>query len=237
MAFTKILGPSTSTSGGGTSASFGITGTATVGDGIQAMVWWWDTGPATISNIACSGEADLTLIGSKFSVSIGGFPYGAQIAYLSNITAAAPPALTVNFSGSMSACGMCGMTVRGGDTTGLLGTTTQSASGNSAAPSVNIATANANEMILGMVMTNDGTQTPGSGYTGITLPNILWFEEGQYDLDAGAAGTKTFDFALSGAADWGILCASFKLAGGPPPASGFGAPFAFQRNNPIVGVN
>lgn len=218
MAHTLGVGPASAAAGTAT-VSVVLTGT-TAGRSIAVMVWFVGSATAVVTSVSCTAESNLTLIGSISRVNIGGGDYGMQLCYLSNITTSGDKTITFTPSAGGLSLGICAVEIVGGDTGGWLGSTTVFATGTSSAPSVSITTSTANEFVIGMVACNDSSQTAGSGYTQIVLPNAYWYEEGQYDLDVGAAGSKTFNFTLGGSADWGILCASFKLAAGTTDGAG-----------------
>lgn len=214
MAHTLGVGPTTGVSGGGADDTVNATlvGT-TAGRGILILVWYMDAAALTVSGVTIAGESAPSSAGAMIRITSPA-DYGVQIFYLGNNTGGGNKAIEATFSAAPDASGICVIEFAGGDTASWLGTGTVSATGSSSAPSVNITTATNNELVIGMVICNDSTQTPGTGYTAITLPNIFWYEEGQYNLDAGTAGVKAFDMALGGSANWGIFAASFKIAGG-----------------------
>lgn len=213
MAHTHGVGPVTN-SGATASISVTLNGT-TSGRQLAVLAWAYDdtASTPTLSNVTCTSESNLSILG-PFRVTIGGFKYIGYICYLSNITTSGNKTIQANWSTVMGALGIAAQEYVSGDTSGWLSTTLQSASGSSTGPAtVNISAPTSNEMILGFVMTNTGEPTEGSGYSAFAIPNILWYEHAQDKLDAGSPGTKTFNMTLGGNGDWGILCASFKLAG------------------------
>lgn len=211
MAHTLGVGPATSNGVGLTSLGVTINAT-TAGRSLVALCWFVDP-TATLSSVSCSGESNLTLIGALQAGTIGGTRYGMQIAYLSNNTGGGNKTVTMTLSESGNNLGICAIEYAGGDTSAWYDSAEAGGTGNSSTPSVNLTTNTDSALIVGLEVNGSGDPTPGSGYTAITLPNIYWYEDGQYDLDVGAAGSKTFNFTLGGAADWVLKCAAFKVPG------------------------
>lgn len=208
MAHTLGVGPTTG-SNTGTTENLTLVGT-TIGRSIAILVWWCHA-TAVVSSITISGESNATLIGTPERRDLtSGALYALQVAYLSNNTAGGDKTITATFDASTAACGLCAVEIAGGDTAGWY----DGAEAGAQAGTVNITTNTANAFVIGVCADNGGGPTAGSGYTAIVLPNVFWFEEGQYDLDVGAAGSKTFDMGVSGTAV--IKCAAFKIAGGAP---------------------
>jgi len=80
---------------------------------------------------------------------------------------------------------------------------------------VSISPTNDNALIVALVVAPT-TISPGGAYTAIALPSAT--KEGEYDLDAGSAGSKTVDFSSSGSGAWELLVAAFNAA--PPGSEG-----------------
>ena len=216
------LGVANSGSGSGSSLGIALNGT-TAGRGIVVVTEAYVPGTdLTISSITCTGEANLTLLGSMFVFTLGGYKYNVQLAYLQNITAGGNKTITTTWSGTTSGNSMAMVEFAGGDTAAWLDTSTVTGTGTSNNPNVSIATTRAGGLIVAFEASTNGGLTAGSGYAIFSpvLPNVVWWEEGEYLLDAGSAGTKTSDCTLDASADWAFAAASFKA----PAAAGLVIP-------------
>lgn len=75
--------------------------------------------------------------------------------------------------------------------------------------STSVTTAQANSMVIGGAISN-GDLSVGSGYTLGPALDTFWFEDEEYNLDAGSAGSKTVDFGGAGGTNR-IAAAAFKV--------------------------
>lgn len=224
MAFTKGIGPVVGTgSASPTNLALNGANAPTAGRSLVVGVVWSLSG-ITLTSVTLTGESNLTRLTTQTG-SVSGVDYSANIAYLSNITSSGNKTVGCNFSGTPDAVTLFAIELIGGDTSALYDNAEAGAAGTSASPSVNIVTNTANACIVGLIGAGNSTTNPGGNYTRITLTNVENWEEGSYDLDAGAAGTIAYDWSLGGSAAYVLKCAAFKLAGG---ATTRGTPFGHR---------
>lgn len=209
MAFALVQGPTSSVESL-TQAIVTINGVSAGNQLVIAARWYHAT--ATISSITISGESNATVHGSPTKNASLNNATG-QIASLANVTSGGNKTITCTFSADLSSAGgITVMEVSGGDTAAFFDVEAGS-TGNSTNPTTSLTTSNANEMIVAVQSNGSADATAGSGYTLIALPNTFWFDEAEYNLDAGVAGSKTVDFA-AGSAQWMVKAAAFKASGG-----------------------
>ncbi len=206
MAWTLGAGPVTNASGGaGTSLAVNLTGT-TAGRSIIVGVMWNST-TSTITSITCTGESNLTLIGSP-QRSAGGADKGIQLAYLANNTGGGSKTITVNLSGS-GFLSIFAVEYAGGNIASLLDTS-NSAAAASSNPSTSLTTTSNNSLIVSIVCSDSGVNsTPGSGFTAISVDDSNGATDAEYKLDAGTAGSKTVDYTNASTNNWVIYAAAF----------------------------
>lgn len=208
MAFTLAQAPVVFDGGspgaGSTSISFTVTG-CTAGNSLVVGVEWVD-GSANISSISCTGESNLTVHGTKLSNS--GITSAIQLASLAEITSSGSKTITVTLSTSSTYRGAFALELVGGNTASFFDAVTP-LSGSGTNPSGSHTTGTANAAIVAIVSDVANTTAAGSGYTFIDM--VGDFRDGEYILDAGAAGAKTVDFVAAGSGTWRIQAASFNL--------------------------
>jgi hypothetical protein len=79
------------------------------------------------------------------------------------------------------------------------------ATGDSSTASVGITTTGANDLIIAITAADSGDPVAlGTGYVTITMGNPFNFANGEYNLDVGAAGSKTVQMDCTTASIWGI---------------------------------
>lgn len=201
MAFSIGVGPTDTTDNDGSSSAQVTLNGTTAGRSLLVCVRWFN-GSETISSIACSGESNLTLQ-TRSGPDGGG--RNVQWASLNNISTGGDKTITVTFSGSTFHVGLMAVEVVGGDTTDIFDAV-GNASGSSADPTVNVTTAQLGAAIFAGCFTSNANElNPGSGYTSIAFGQTTGSAHGEYDLDAGAAGSKTANFTdSSGTGNWVI---------------------------------
>lgn len=173
---------------------------AQLGDAIVAYCAWIGTAVVGLQ-VTCSGESDLTLIGSTdgsntFDPFTGG-PNGSagHWLYIPSLSSTASKTLgwTNSVSTSTSPNGyvlrswlLRGVTALDGPPVGALGTGTT--------PTVNKTTSVSNAAILAIGRSDGGDMTaPGTGYTQRTDTNMYGYHGIEDIAAAGAAGTKVVD--------------------------------------------
>ena len=182
----------------------------TTGRGVIAMVIWQQTGGETISSVTVSGESNMTLIGTPSVLAIG---WTTQMAYLGTVTSGGSKTITVNFSGSVSSYVFL-QELHDGSNGGIA----LSGSGNasnaaSANPTVDVTTDAANAAILSVLTHIDTDPSVGANYTSLATSAFFQWEETEYDLDAGAAGTYAANWTAS-SGRWTVAAAGFKPSAG-----------------------
>jgi hypothetical protein len=195
--------------GSGSTAVFVSVPSWAAGNTCLINVRWYGT--VTISSITMDGESNPTLLGSPQT----GGPNNArsQWALLSNVTGTGTKEIDVTLSGSPDQAVMCAWRLSGCDTSGAEDAR-NGASGTSAAPSVSVTTTQSGSAIFAVVSNDNGEATAGGAYTSETLINGFQYDSGEYDIDAGTAGSKTVDFSLGGSGTWVINAIAIKAAGG-----------------------
>lgn len=205
MAFTAGVGPASANQGSGTSLAATLNST-TAGRHLVIAVMW-ESASNLLSSLTCSGET-IQLIGTKTS----GGPASIQLAYIASLSSGGNKTITAAFSSSVAAAIMV-REFAGGDAADFLDAN-NTGSGTSTNPSISLTTGSDNCLIVAAESNQVGNPSPGSGYTDFGVSNG-WstFFEGQYDLDAGSAGSKTVDWANASSTNWAIAAASFNIQG------------------------
>lgn len=98
---------------------------------------------------------------------------------------------------------------------------TQTATGSGTNGSTSITTAVANAGVFALHSNAGGSATPTDGsWTDMSLTNVNWYEDGQYKLDVGAAGSKTVGFTHGWSSSWAISAVAIaSVPAGPTVAS------------------
>ena len=223
MAFLVGVGPaSNSVVGGPGTIAVTLNGT-TAGRHLIIGVAWYDPNEDqtdTINSITISGESNATLIDTP---SYGIIGRTTQLAYLANNTGGGNKTVTVTGTANGATdYQIFVLEFSGGDVGAFLGAFNKATGGGNPA-SLSLTTATNGALIVAYIGAFVGADlTPGAGYTNIDVGNddIGGFFEGEYDLDAGAAGAKTVNFSDPSAA-WMMSAASFKAAIGVEGAASF----------------
>lgn len=208
MTHAVAVGPAATVGSGGT-RTITLNG-VTEGHGIVVALCF-DSG-STIS-VACNGESSLTATNATpFNPATFGGTDRLMIYCLDSVTEGGDK--TVTISGVNSYCAGAGMSVSGGNTGGWLDAEGGSTGTGATASTSNTTTA-ANDMVLAIAASNaSDAAASGAGYVEIAIGNPNNFANGEYNLDVGAAGSKTvgMDLSAGGSQPWGIYAASFKAA-------------------------
>lgn len=186
--------------------------TTNVGDSIIIVVWWYDAS-TTISSITISSESNATIHGSPIKATVIDNATW-QFASLASSTTPGTHTITVTMSGSCSAGpNLWGLVVSGGNPSGFF-EAVNSATGTSGAPTASLSVSTNNALIVSGNSNHAGAgdATAGSGYTYYALPNLDWYDGGEYMLSAGSAGTKTVNYVQVGDANWIVAAAAFNGA-------------------------
>lgn len=216
MAFAVTVGPTQGTPEAPSSDAVVVLTGCTAGNSIVIEVIWYHA-TVTISNITISGESNATVHGSP-TKNASGSNMTHQFASLAEVTSSGDKTITVTFSGSADAGHIWAMEVSGGDTSDFFEASNGS-TGNSTNGSTTIDTAASGSLIVGGWSGNNGDATAGSLYTQVVVPNISWWDEAEYDLNAGSAGTKTVDF-IHDSGQWVATAAAFNVLPDPPIVDG-----------------
>lgn len=174
----------------------------------------WRGNAVTLSSITITSESNATIIGS--AAYDAGPDTSLQMAYLTNTTTTGDKTITATLSGNSAQRGIFAMELFGSE---IVDYDNAEASANGTSTrSTTLTTNTANAAIVAQISTNGTAPSAGTGYTQIVLNNIFWLDEGEYNLDAGVAGSKTVDFTGTNNS-WVIKGAAFKEnapAGGQP---------------------
>ncbi len=213
MAITRGVGP-LYISLGAVSSNNGVLNGTTIGRSLVFVAIWYDPAGTIAPTITISGESDATAIaGSKFTNNAALGNISGQIFYLANNTAGGNK--TVTFSlGTSGYADVAVMEYAGMDLASQPDNSTNAVGTDP--PTTTLTTITANALIVAGGVTNYAEFTAGTLFTlygGGGMPNSLFYEESQDNVDAGAAGSKTVDFT-GFATNWAITAASFKAAGG-----------------------
>jgi len=215
MTIARGSGPTYITVTAGTSNT-GVISTTT-GRSLVAAVIWYETQSANPPTIGVNGESNMTYIaGSKFSnPSVNGS--AGQIAYLANITSGGSKTITADFGAPGNYCDVAVMEYSGMNT-GSQPDNSTSATGTTTA-TTSLTTLTDNALIVACGVNNSTEFTAGSGFIlfgGGGMPNTIYNEESEDEVDAAGAAAKTVAF-VGVVANFGMTVASFK-AGAPPPS-------------------
>jgi hypothetical protein len=211
MAFTVGVGPAVYSAGGVANPSLVLNGT-TAGRHLVIGVVWYDpneTDDDTITSITVSGESNATLISTPQFEPVT--HWAVQLAYLSPLTAGGNK--TVQITGTAHAASDFQIFVieYAGPALSPWLDASGKANGSSSSPSTSFTTTVGGDLLVGFAATFDSDPTPGAGFTNIASDpdNIGPFCEGEYKLNAGAAGSKTVNWASSNNF-WTAMGAGFK---------------------------
>jgi hypothetical protein len=205
---TISAGPTESPNLNGASINWDLTG-VDAGDSLVVPILW-GSASVTITSVTCSGESNLT--GHTQKGPVGPSDSTTQIFHLDNVTSGGTKTITINFSGAPGGGTAFAMALAGGKTSGFFDAEPSGGGSNAASgtPSTSITTTVANAFIVAICSNDGGDPQNGTDYTLVTLADRNWFINGEYDLDAGAAGAKTVDMTVGGV--WVIGAAAFKPA-------------------------
>lgn len=188
-------------------------GTLSAGDGVIVGVSMLDSTSRTVSSVTCSGES-MTATAAITRVTTGsGCAGSVQFFYLAGVASGGSKTVTVTLSTSTNTADAFAFAVDGSiefDTG-----TDQVATGSSTSQSVSLTTSADNAIIVAIGLSGyaNGDLTEGSGYIGIALANWDGNYHGEYDLDVGAAGSKTATMTTAGSGPWAIKAAAFIAPG------------------------
>ena len=225
MAITLAVGPNANSivSGSNTFAItlLGVTAGQSIVVGIA-----FQSAFSSVTSVACSGESNLTLDTATATTNSS----RVQFAYLGDVTASGNKTITITMSHTASAnyqAAAFAAALSGTNTASLLDVSGGSTA-TSSSPSTSIATTNSGAAIFAVAVadsTSSGDFTAGSGFTLIALTESSNRQfNGEYDIDAGAAGSKTVDFGIGGSQTWAVRAAAFNAAVPPSGDAAFTLP-------------
>lgn len=172
-----------------------------VGDGIVIGLAIGNN-TSTVSSVDISDEADATPIGSLLSVPGG---QRNQLFFLGAATDAGTKTITITLSAFAFAISAFAAAV---DASIELDDADETASGETLSMTASVA----NTCAYALGTDGDAKPSVQSGYIGITMLDVASYTQAQYNLDLGAAGSKTV--TLDGVAFQSIIAAIFKPSGG-----------------------
>lgn len=189
----------------------------------RGIVCGFEFGGATsaITGVDVSGQA-ATLLGSNAYNSTMG--YNTRLAYLGALSSGGSKTITVTWtnSGTESLYGICQELYSNAGGIAIDGTATGS-TGSTANPSLSVTTGAANSALFGFIADSSAEPFAGTGFTEIIYQVQINLEESEYNLDAGASGSKTVGWTLS-ASQWTASAAAFTAAAGAADQT-----FGFRR--------
>lgn len=190
-------------------SSVTITGT-TAGNSLVILTRWTEN--VTISSITCSGE---TIVGAGTRKTDYPFYQScSQWHVIDNLQTGGSKQINVTLSATPNYQNCVSVwEVSGADTAGIYDAIA-SATGSSSAPSTSLTTGVSGAAIFALAAGTSSKPTAGSNYTAEGAANILQYDNCEYDVDVGGAGSKTVDFGGS-QTNWGLHAISIK-----PLASG-----------------
>ena len=171
----------------------------------------------TITSVTCTGESNLTLIGSPQGGNSDFVSF--QWAYLSNVTSSGDKTITITRdNGNYNLAGIA-YEIIGCNTTACYDSGAEGGEGGSGyTGTVTLTTGSANDLLLIAAYSgsNHSNWTAPTGYTEVPFAfNSHWSTA--YNLDVGAAGSKTPAWPFVGFAPYTVKGAAFKLSGGGGP--------------------
>ncbi len=188
-----------------TTCTINLTGVGS-GDAVVVLCSWRDTGSHTITGVDISGEA-----ASAQTLQIDAASESRQqIWTLASVTGSGSKTVTVTFSGS--GLGVCYAASLAGADSGALVDDLQNITGTGTTATGTVTTEAAGAAIFAILTAGTVINGAGSNYTLINLSNYWTFHDGEYDLDAGAAGSKTVDFPLFESAVYAYSAIALKPA-------------------------
>ena len=195
----------TTTTDNGTVSTRDVVRSVTSGNLCLISIRWYGT--ATVSSVTCSGET-VTLVGSAAS----GAPNAAKSQWAwFTASSTASKTVTVTLSASANDIKLSFIEISG-QASSPIGNSATATDVSTANPSTSL-TATANSAIYAVLMTGSLSTTPGTDYTDLGIQGWWSEEEAEYDIDVGAAGSKTVNWT-SNAATWHIDAIEIKVASG-----------------------
>lgn len=214
MAFALTVGPVTEINGVADDQVTLILAGCTAGRAIVGGCYW-SHATSTITSITATGESNAQLIGSPARNAGANGDASVQLFYFQNLAGSGDKTIQANFSAVYGGVGFFAFEVSGGHAT-LPDTNAgwhAEGTGNSGTPSIALATNQDNDLIVAMVAGGTGADpNPGSGFTIVAIDQYGVRNAGEYDLDAGAAGTPSVGFTLGSADEYAIAAAAFRVA-------------------------
>lgn len=202
-----------SRSGAGLNTSADLT-SVSIGHTLVAYLRWADTAQNfTSTPVTCTGESNLTSLGSIIGPGPNG-TYG-QWFILNAATAAGAKTVACTPVGSGANSVYCISVWQLSGATGADGAPVN-ASGSGTTPSVGKTTSLSNAAMLAVIRSDIGSDmsAPGSGYTEeTTLINLFGPDSAEYNLNVGAAGAKTVNATIPSGA-WMIDALAISSADG-----------------------
>lgn len=181
-----------------------------VGSGESVVIGaaWRNADTATISGVDIEGQA----ASSQSQQSNAATDVKHQFWTLASTSSSGDKTVTVTWTAA--GLGVCYAASLSGTDTGDLVDTLVSVTGSTDPITGSITTGAANNAIFVLASSVTIIDAPGANYTNISLINFWLYEEGEYDLDAGAAGSKTVDMSLVEDQQWAFQALSLNAAGG-----------------------
>jgi hypothetical protein len=217
MAFTLTVSPVVDINGvAASNVSLSLVG-CTAGNAIIGGTYW-SHASSTITSVTATSESNAALVGSPARAAGSNGDASVQLFYFQNLANSGTKTITANYSAEYGGVSLFAFEVAGGHLTALPDTNAgwhAEGAGTGDTPSVALATNQDNDLIVAIVAGGTGADpTQGAGFTLIPITQFLVRNAGEYDLDAGAAGTPSVGFTLGASDDYAIAAAAFRLASG-----------------------
>lgn len=184
-----------------------VTLNLTSGNSLIAIYVW--RGTSTVTSVTTNHSQTLTSTGTSVYNSIGDMT--AQMFYLGNVTTTGSTTITGVLNPGGTARSLYIYEISGGNTSSFFDKQVN-ANGLTGDPTLSLTTANNNETIFAVAIGDFGTGNlgaTGTGYVLIDMANIWSYNDGEYNLGVGSAGSKTVTMTSPGSTTWVLKAAAF----------------------------
>jgi hypothetical protein len=181
----------------------------TAGHSLVVVARWHTTaGAPDITSITLTNENNLTLAGGASTITA--LNEGLRIAYLPVIASTGTKTITLNLGSTGVNCSMSIFELVGANTPSLLDSFPTPTNGSSTGGSISITTNKTGDFVIAVGNSAAAPTTFTNGYTNINPTGVWVFDNIQYILNAGAAGTQNCTIGWGGTTEqWNMLGASF----------------------------
>jgi hypothetical protein len=171
----------------------------------------WTSATITLDELVIPSESSGTLATSRGPSAPD--DTRSRCGYLAAVTTGGAKTVSFEMSASVAGSGAGFVVVLSGhDAADFLEAENYAAS-SGANGSTSVSCGNAGCAIVSIHNNNAGDASAGSGYTQVTIPDVHWYIQGEYIVDAGGAGAKTVDYSHS-SGDYTVNAIAVNAAGG-----------------------